>query len=198
MSELSWIEPSLRPLAIPLEAIRPDPHNVRLHDERNLSAIRLSLSTFGQQKPIVIDNQGICLAGNGALRAAHALGWTHIAAIRTGLAGAAARAYAIADNRTGETSAWDPVALAEQLARLQNDDAIDEHATGFSDDDIQACIDQATGLADDPTAADSDAGEGVDPAPVHQLLVACSDEADQRDLYERLAGEGYACRVLTL
>jgi hypothetical protein len=32
----------------------------------------------------------------------------------------------------------------------------------------------------------------------YQLLVECRDEADQRELFERLAGEGYACRVLTL
>lgn len=31
-----------------------------------------------------------------------------------------------------------------------------------------------------------------------QIIVECRDEADQRGLYERLAGEGYSCRVLTL
>lgn len=31
-----------------------------------------------------------------------------------------------------------------------------------------------------------------------QLVVTCRDESQQRTLYERLASEGYACRVLTL
>ncbi len=31
-----------------------------------------------------------------------------------------------------------------------------------------------------------------------QIIVECRDEAEQRELYERLAGEGYSCRVLTL
>jgi len=31
-----------------------------------------------------------------------------------------------------------------------------------------------------------------------QILVTCTDEADQRRLYERLAREGRACRVLVL
>ena len=31
-----------------------------------------------------------------------------------------------------------------------------------------------------------------------QIIVECRDEAYQRCLYERLAGEGYSCRVLTL
>lgn len=30
------------------------------------------------------------------------------------------------------------------------------------------------------------------------LMVECRDEADQRDLYERLVGEGFSCRVLTM
>ena len=32
----------------------------------------------------------------------------------------------------------------------------------------------------------------------YELVVACADENDQRRLYERLAAEGYACRVLSL
>jgi len=31
-----------------------------------------------------------------------------------------------------------------------------------------------------------------------QILVTCADEADQRRLYERLAREGRACRVLVV
>ncbi len=31
-----------------------------------------------------------------------------------------------------------------------------------------------------------------------QILVECEDEGQQRNLYERLKEEGYACRVLTL
>ena len=38
-----------------LDSLHPDPANVRLHDERNLDAIKGSLARFGQQKPIVVD-----------------------------------------------------------------------------------------------------------------------------------------------
>jgi hypothetical protein len=32
----------------------------------------------------------------------------------------------------------------------------------------------------------------------YQLVVTCRDEAEQRELFERLRGEGYPCRVLSL
>lgn len=32
----------------------------------------------------------------------------------------------------------------------------------------------------------------------YELVVTCRDERDQRQVYERLTGEGYKCRVLTL
>ena len=32
----------------------------------------------------------------------------------------------------------------------------------------------------------------------YELVVTCTNEEDQREVYERLAAEGYACRVLTL
>jgi hypothetical protein len=32
----------------------------------------------------------------------------------------------------------------------------------------------------------------------YELVVTCRDENDQRQLFVRLAGEGYDCRVLTM
>ena len=54
---------------VPLDSITPDPANVRLHSDTNLDAIKGSLARFGQQKPIVVDQQGLVRAGNGTLLA---------------------------------------------------------------------------------------------------------------------------------
>ena len=50
-----------------------DPANARTHSERNIDAIVASLRRFGQQKPIVVDSNGVVRAGNGTLVAAKAL-----------------------------------------------------------------------------------------------------------------------------
>ncbi len=110
--------PGLEPLLRPISELRQDPANARAHDERNLAAIRDSLSRFGQQKPIVIGADGTVLAGNGTLAAATSLGWNRIAVLTTNLDGADARGYAIADNRTAELATWDSIRLAAELQAL--------------------------------------------------------------------------------
>ena len=115
---------SLQVKSVPITELTPDPQNVRLHDEKNLDAIKKSLSNFGQRKPIVVakgnDGRLVVIAGNGTLEAAQSLGWTEIAVAEVPEDWDAdkARAYAIADNRTGELASWNDVALASALLEL--------------------------------------------------------------------------------
>ena len=189
--QLQHIEPSLRSLAIPIEQIHTDAQNVRRHPDENLDAITKSLEAFGQQKPIVVDKHQTCLAGNGTLTAARALGWTHLAAVQSGLSGSSARAYAIADNRTTDTSEWDFDKLAKQLASLQNEMDFDHLTTGFDDQQIEDAINTALHI-ESPNLRD------IEIPDTYQLLVACKNEDQQQQLFEQLDQEGYACRVLTL
>ena len=119
----------------PIASLTPDPHNARTHDADNLAAITGSLKAFGQQKPIVVDLRGVVLAGNGTLAAARSLGWTEVDVVETDLSGAAATAYAIADNRTGELSQWDYQALALTLEQLPSGMAL---MTGFGSGSVES------------------------------------------------------------
>lgn len=125
---------------VPIDSVKLDPANVRRHGEKNLSAIKSSLSRFGQQKPIVVDADGIVRAGNGTWTAAKALGWKEITVVRTELKGSEATAYAIADNRTGELAEWDEDALAQTLAALQIEDEELALDTGFDAKEIDALL----------------------------------------------------------
>jgi ParB-like chromosome segregation protein Spo0J len=116
---------------VKIDTLTADPSNARAHSERNIDAITRSLKRFGQQKPIVVDRDGVVVAGNGTLRAAIALGWEEIAAVRTDLAGDEARAFAIADNRTAELATWEDETLRAQLAALAEVDEDLLRATGF-------------------------------------------------------------------
>ena len=69
--------------SVAIDTLTLDPANARKHDEKNLSAIKGSLARFGQQKPIVVDHNGVVIAGNGTLEAAMALGWGSINVVRT-------------------------------------------------------------------------------------------------------------------
>ena len=122
---------------VPIDSLQFDPANVRKHGEKNLATIKASLSRFGQQKPIVVDANGVVRAGNGTLAAMNALGWKEVAIVRSPLAGAEATAYAIADNRTAELAEWDDDALAQTLAALQIEDDELAIATGFDLSEIE-------------------------------------------------------------
>ena len=114
------ITPQLRPLAVPVASIRPDPANAREHDDGSLDAIQASLRVFGQRKPIVVNRRtNRCEAGSGTLMAARALGWPTVAAVFVDDDPATATGFALADNRVAELSSWNADALAKALDRVK-------------------------------------------------------------------------------
>ena len=193
---LDHISEPLRALAVPIGSLRADDRNVRLHDERNLAAIAASLQRFGQQAPVVYRlraGRKCVLKGNGILAAARSLGWKHVAAVRSGLPATEARAFAIADNRSGDLSHFDEALLAAQLAELAESD-VDIEAMGFTTDELQELL--ADGQ-DPAPAPQTPTGKkpGVVPAYFH-VVVECGNEREQRRLFKRLTGEGLKCRLL--
>ena len=133
---------------VAISSLQLDPSNARKHDSKNLDAIKGSLAKFGQQKPIVVDNKNIVLAGNGTLEAAKALGWDKIDVVRTELEGSEAIAYAIADNRASELAAWDEDVLTKTLQGLK-DENFDLGAIGFDSDYLEDLLSVGGGLSDD-------------------------------------------------
>jgi DNA modification methylase len=112
--------------------LRPDSRNARKHGKRNLATIRASLEQFGQQRAAVIRSDGTVLAGNGMLEAARELGWTDLAVtvVPDGWSDEQARAYALADNRTGELAEWDVAVLDDHLVELEVS-GLDMESFGF-------------------------------------------------------------------
>jgi ParB-like chromosome segregation protein Spo0J len=127
---------------VPIDSVSSDPSNVRVHPERNLETIKGSLARFGQQKPIVVDANGIVRAGNGTLEAAKALGWTEIQVVKTELTGSEATAFSIVDNRSADSSEFDEKALVEILTALKCENADLAVSAGFSLDEISELIDR--------------------------------------------------------
>lgn len=116
----SKINPALASFATPVQNLKLDPKNARSHSERNIKAIADSLERFGQQKPIVVDEKGVIIAGNGTYQAATGLGWKSIAAVKFDLSDPAVRrAFALMDNRTAELAEWDAAQLQSIIAELE-------------------------------------------------------------------------------
>jgi len=104
-----------------------DPKNARKHGKRNLDTIAKSLEECGAARSIVIDENGVILAGNGLVEAAGQLGIenvqivqadgnTIIAVQRTGLTAKQKKRLALFDNRSAELAEWDAGAIAELVS----------------------------------------------------------------------------------
>lgn len=117
---------------IQISKLLQDPSNARKHNTKNLEAIKGSLTKFGQQKPLIVDDKNIVVAGNGTLQAAIDLGWSEIKIVRTELKGSMQVAFSVADNRTTDLSEFDDEILSKTLAGLEMD-GFDIGDIGFDD-----------------------------------------------------------------
>ena len=142
----------------PLDSIRLDPQNARLHSKKQVRQIAQSIKTFGFNVPVLIDGRSQLIAGHGRALGAQLLGMTYIPTIKLEhLNDAQRRAFMITDNRLTENSVWDERLLAEQLKALsvlELDFNID--ITGFEVGEIDVMIEGLTPAGrgkDDPADA---------------------------------------------
>lgn len=60
----------------PLSELRRPERNVRMHTDKQLKEFRRSVEMFGQIRPIVVDEAGVILAGNGLYETLLSMGHT--------------------------------------------------------------------------------------------------------------------------
>lgn len=189
---------SLRPLAVLASSLTLDPDNARLHDDKNLDAIKNSLSRFGQRKPVVVRRSDrVVIAGNGTLTAAIALGWTEVAAVLVDDDSVTSKAYALADNRTSELARWDDDNLSNALFEIsQYDINVEDRSkyglfdsTGFTEDDYDQ-------LMNVPSTGSDNLSDGpVTTKDVYTVLVTLEDDVKQKALFIELRDRGFKVKV---
>jgi hypothetical protein len=59
----------------PIERLTTNPRNYRSHPEAQLAFLRRNLLRHGHQKPVVIESDGVIIAGHALMKAARGLGW---------------------------------------------------------------------------------------------------------------------------
>lgn len=116
-----------------LDELREYENNPR-NNENAVAAVAASIKEFGFKVPIVIDKDGVIIAGHTRAKAAAMLGLQTVPCIvADDLTDEQIRAFRLADNKTGELAGWDFEKLEAELAELS---AMDMSAFGFvmSDD----------------------------------------------------------------
>lgn len=128
-----------------LAEIRPYEHNPRIIPQAAVDAVARSIQTFGFRQPIVVDGDGVILAGHTRYKAAQQLGLTEVPVVwQADITDLQARGYRIADNKTAEISAWDRDALDDEVRQIaaQYGD-FDVKDLGLSDWEIQRILSDA-------------------------------------------------------
>jgi ParB-like chromosome segregation protein Spo0J len=104
---------------LPLHALKPHPRNARTHSKKQIRQIAKSIQALGFTNPVLVDEQGVLLAGHGRLEAARLLGLSSVPTIVLhGLSEAKKRLLLVADNRIAENAGWHRQRLALELPEL--------------------------------------------------------------------------------
>ena len=123
-----------------LGEIKPDPRNPRMHSAGQVAKIAASITAFGFNNPILVDADGVVVAGEGRLRAARELGLAVAPVIVLGhLTPGQRRGFQLADNRIALDAGWDEELLASVLRDLEEID-FDLALTGFSAGELEGFV----------------------------------------------------------
>ena len=133
----------------------PYARNSRTHDKDQVSQIVASIKEFGFTNPVLIDDEGLIIAGHGRVQAAQKLNLKTVPTICLDyLTEAQKKAYVIADNRLALNAGWDFDMLKVELNDL-NDLDFDVSLLGFEDKEINDILaDPTEGLVDEDSTPD--------------------------------------------
>lgn len=136
----------------PTTKVRPYANNPRVL--RNAAEkVAESIKTFGWRQPIVVDADGVIIAGHGRHAAAQLLKLKTVPVhIAKDLTPDQVRALRIADNKVATFSQWDDAKLAEELAEII-DGLGSVTFTGFSQSEFDAIEMQARAAMEQFTSA---------------------------------------------
>lgn len=195
----------LQVITLPIASLRPYSRNARTHSAKQIAQIAASVRTFGFNNPVLVDKDGVIIAGHGRVDAAKTLGLETVPAIRLEhMSEAEKRAYILADNKLAEKAGWDSEILAIELQNLIDLDIdFDISITGFEMPEIDVLIGDLDTKPAKPDPADA-VPDVVGPALTrtgdiwqigpHRLI--CGDSL-QSETYARLLDGDRAQMVFT-
>jgi len=105
-----------------------------------VDGVAASIKEFGFKVPVIVDKDGVLVAGHTRLKAARKLGLKEIPVIRADdLTPEQVKAFRLADNKLSELAEWDMDLLPLELRDLQAAD-FNLDLLGFSADDLASML----------------------------------------------------------
>lgn len=174
---------------VSINDIIPYENNPRKNEEA-VDAVAASIRSFGFKVPVILDRDGVIVAGHTRVRAAKSLGMKAVPCLYADdLTPEQIKAFRLADNKVAELSEWDVELLEKELADIDFD--MSEFGFDFGEE------------AEEIEAEEDDFEEEVDPFTKpgqlwqlgrHRLLVGDSTDPDS---VQRLTGGAVIDLLLT-
>ena len=168
-----------------IDELKPYENNPRFNDDA-VEYVANSIKEFGFKVPIVIDKDGVIVAGHTRYKASIELGLAEVPCIvADDLTEEQIKAYRLADNKVSELASWNYDLLDEELKDLDNLSMED-----FGFENIPELIDDFEDIQRrDLSNNDFER---------YEIIIKCNDEIDLQEKYEKLVEEGYECQISTL
>jgi DNA modification methylase len=180
-----------------LDRISPYPGNALIHGQEQIDQLRRSMRTNGQTIPLIVNEDGVLIAGHGRFEAlkqeCKQSAWVFVA---RGWSVEQQDAYRISDNKIARNSQWDKKALMGEALRMHQL-GVDLSQLGFS-------VSESAGITDVRPEGLTDADEHQPEPPnlskaaavtargdVWQLgrhRITCGDSTNAADVDRVLAG----------
>jgi len=158
----------------------PYVNNARQHSDYQIGLIANSISQFGFNVPIIIDNKNNILAGHGRLLAAQKLKLEQVPTIELShLTKAQKKSFILADNKISDHATWDDEILFAEFDTIKELD-LDINFADFGFDDKEP-KDNENSMED----------FNMD---VFNLVVEFENETDLQALFNELKRKGFKCR----
>ena len=176
----------------PIERVKEYDRNPR-NNEDAIGPVAESIRQFGFKVPVLVDKDGVLIAGHTRIRAARQLGLSEVPVVcADDLTPEQVRAFRVADNKLHELSTWNLELLPIELTELQGMD-FNLELLGFSKDDLAKLFDPGVqdGLTD-PDEVPEPPDEPITKAGDlwilgdHRLL--CGDSSNAEHVDRLLAG----------
>ena len=160
-----------------LSDLKRPQHNVRIHGDQQIKEYIRSVKMFGQIRPLVIDEDGVVLAGNGLLTALQEMGVEKADChVVKGLTDAQKKKLMLVDNKIFDLGVNSQQAFDEILKELKGDLDI----PGYDPEllrTLSASLGDATGIINDYGKFSGDAVAKMNEQPDEELAPATTGGA---------------------
>lgn len=168
-----------------LEEIRPYENNPRKNDDA-VDYVARSIDEFGFKVPIVIDKNGVIVAGHTRYKAAQKLGIKTVpCVVADDLTPEQVKAFRLADNKVSEFSTWNTDSLSFELGKIES---INMELFGF---EINSSNDEINKIIEDDFEEEIPENPKAKIGDLYQLgnhFLMCGDSTKIEDVQKLVGG----------